>query len=163
MASKRNGSGDHYFILYLRDAVIIKGLAKESKSGIYCLQKNAPWPGILLGIPEIFHEAFLNEPPFSMDETSFLYWRLSTNQEWQTSVEDLTDSENGAQPLLQILDGNPKTYWQWAKLYYEKDIPLEVIATVYSGKPLTNQMIKLLNPSLEMNDLKADLDEIGYQ
>lgn len=163
MASMRNGSGDHYFILYLRDAVIIKGLAKESKSGIYCLQKNAPWPGILLGIPEIFHEAFLNEPAFSMDETSFLYWRLSTNQEWQTSVEDLTDSENGAQPLLQILDGNPKTYWQWAKLYYEKDIPLEVIATVYSGKPLTNQMIKLLNPSLEMNDLKADLDEIGYQ
>lgn len=162
MASMRNGSGDHYFILHLRNDVIIKGFAKESKSGIYCLQNNEPWPMMLSGVPDVFQESFLKEPAFLMDETSFLYWRLGTSQEWQTFVEDLTDSENGAQSLLQILDGNPETYRQWAISYYEKEIPLEVIAMVYAGKPLTNQMIKSLNPSLEMNDLKADIDEIGY-
>ncbi len=162
MASMRNGSGDHYFILYLKDDLIAKGFAKESKSGIYCLQNNEPWPMMLSGVPDVFQESFLKEPAFSMDETSFLYWRLGTDKGWQTSVDDLAEGDNGARELLQILDGNPKTYWQWAKSYYEREIPLETIAMVYSGKPLTNQTIKLLNPSLEMNDLKADLDEIGY-
>ncbi len=163
MASMRNGSGDHYFILYLKDSLIVKGFAKESKSGIYCLQSNELWPMMLLGVPDVFQESFLKEPAFSMDETSFLYWRLGTDKEWQTSVDDLAEGDNGAQQLLQILDGNPRTYWQWAESYYEREIPLEVVAMFYSGKPLTSQMIKLLNPSLEINDLRADLDEIGYQ
>lgn len=162
LASMRNGSGDHYFILYLKDDLIVKGFAKESKSGIYCLQNNKPWPMMLSGVPDVFQESFLKEPAFSMDETSFLYWRLGTDNGWQTSVDDLAEGDNGVRELLQILDGNPKTYWQWAKSYYEREIPLEIVAMAYSGKLLTNQAVKLLNPSLDMNDLKADLEEIGY-
>jgi hypothetical protein len=162
MASMRNGSGDHYFILYSKEGLIAKGFAKESKSGIYCLENNEPWPMMLSGVPDVFHESFLKEPAFLMEETSFLYWRLNTGKEWQTSVDDLAEGDNGAQELLRILDGNPETYWQWAESYYQRTIPLEAVAAVHSGKPLTDQLIQALNPSLKMIDLKDDLDEIGY-
>ena len=61
-----------------------------------------------------------------------------------------------------MLDGIPKTYQQWAREYYEKDVPLDAVKAVYEHKPLTQQLVSSLNPERRIEDLESDLDEIRY-
>lgn len=163
LASMRNGSGDSYFILFNSFGAIIKGYGHESEMAGYTIDSGQVWPGVIDKLPPEF-EAVLTDPALVAEETSFCIWRLYSDSRWQTGKIDFPEGEDpdGSEDLLFMLDGNPSTYQQWAREYYEKDIPLDAVKAVYEHKPLTQQLVSSLNSERRIEDLESDLDEIRY-
>jgi hypothetical protein len=70
--------------------------------------------------------------------------------------------------MLNIFDGNPQTYIDWATEYFEESyvesgIPLDTVTKIYSGQTLTKEMVLTIVEDLEdWEQLEADLNEIGY-
>jgi hypothetical protein len=64
--------------------------------------------------------------------------------------------------LLFALDGDPETYKEFAESYYECSIDLSVVQSIYEHQPMTVEMAKTLNPAVELENLRSELDEIGY-
>src|SRR5580700_5588368 len=83
MASMRNGCGDGYFVLFNQHGAILKGYAHESAAAEWCVEHGKPLPGMFDGIPHRF-ERLLTEPAFSIDETTFCFWRKHGDQKWSS-------------------------------------------------------------------------------
>jgi len=163
MASMRDGSGDHYFILFKPNGVIIKGFAHESVMGIYAVERGHPWSGVLNNVPSEFND-FLTEPAFSTEETSFCIWFKSSENNW--TIGDVRfpkgKDPDGSASLLYILDGNPNAYIAWAEEYYDRNLQPKFVEAIYQHKLLTDKLVMGLNPNLSINDLQEDIIEIGY-
>jgi hypothetical protein len=163
MASMRNGSGDDYFILFNSQGAIMKGFAHESPMSPWSSDSDQVWPGVLNEVPSEFAE-FLTEPAFSMSETTFCIWRRILDGSWQTGQIAYPGKEDpdGSEDLLFVLDGDPKTYQEFAQQYYERSIDLRAVRSIYEHHPLTTQIVKRLNPEVELESLSSDLAEISY-
>jgi hypothetical protein len=152
----RNGQGDHTLILFHPQGCIINGLAHE-----YLPKEKSKLTNRL---PEIYHEFMYGEPVNSIG-TTFCLW---TNEEQKWQVGDIADYRDGSQEILEIFDGNPKTYINWAKDYFE-DSFLEnestehIVTAVYRGQTLTKEMVLgLTNEIRDWRQLENDLQEINY-
>jgi hypothetical protein len=163
MASMRNGSGDEYFILFNSQGAIMKGFAHESSMSPWASDSEQVWPGVLDQVPAEFG-GFLTEPAFSMAETTFCVWRRNGDPSWQTGQIEYPDEDDpdGSEDLLFILDGEPKTYQEFAEQYYERAIDLSVVMSVYERESLTPQMIEKLNPEVSVESVASDLEQIDY-
>lgn len=163
MASMRNGSGDEYFVLFNSQGAIMKGFAHESLMSPWSSVSEQVWPGVLDQVPAEFEE-FLDEPAFSMAETTFCAWRRNGDPAWQTGEIEYPgeDDPDGSDDLLFILDGDPKTYQEFAEHYYERSIDLGVVRNFYEQQVLTPQMIEKLNPEVSLENLETDLEQIDY-
>lgn len=163
MASMRNGCGDDYFIQFDDAGSIMKGFDHESPMSPYRITPPQVWPEVLEAVPSTF-ASFLNQPAFTMSDTTFCLWHQSTNSAWQRGAIDFPagDDPDGSAALLEILDGNPETYRKWAHDYYERAIDLNTIAQIYQHQPLSQQMLKSLNPDLSLEDVSEDAVEIDY-
>jgi hypothetical protein len=163
MASMRDGSGDEYFILFNHHGVIIKGFAHESPMSPYGTETGKPWPGVLDDVPDEFKD-FLSEPAFSIEDTTFCIWRSHSDSSWQVGKIDYpeVDDPDGSEDLLYMLDAKPSTYKEFAEEYYERAIDLAAVEYAYHHKPLTDEIIQMLNADVSKEDLKSDIEEIGY-
>lgn len=163
MASMRDGSGDEYFILFNLHGAIIKGFAHESPMSPFASDPPKVWHGVLENVPSEF-EGFLSEPAFSIEETTFCIWRRFSDSSWQIGDIDYPEGDDpeGSEDLLSILDGNPKTYQNFAAEYFEEDIPLAAVKHIYAHKPLTANIISKLNAEVSKDELQDDIEEIGY-
>ena len=163
MASMRNGSGDEYFILFNSQGAIMKGFAHESSMSPWATESEQVWRGVLDEVPSEFQE-FLTEPAFSMGDTTFCIWRRKVDPSWQVGQIDYPeeDDPDGSEDLLFILDGAPTTYREFAEQYYERPVDLAAVTHVYEQKPLTSEILEALNAEVSREDLKSDLEQIGY-
>jgi hypothetical protein len=163
MASMRNGSGDEYFILFDSHGAAIKGFDHESDMSPWREDPPVLWPGIYDSVPAEF-ASFLNEPAFSIGDVTFCIWRRHSDERWQCGVTAFSAGEDpdGSRSMLRILDGDPTTYEEFARDYYEVDIPLSVIQQIYDHKPLTENIVRALNGELTLVDVEGDAVEIGY-
>lgn len=164
MASMRDGSGDDYFILFSRSGAIMKGFAHESEAWQSALERGQrPVPGVFEGVPEEF-AGFLAEPAFSMDETTFCLWRRPTDPTWQIGVRSVLAGEDpdGSACLLRLLDGDPDAYRAWAEDYFETSVARSAVDHIFGHRPLTEKIVKILNPTLNLDDLTEDVSEIAY-
>ena len=163
MASMRDGSGDEYFILFNSTGAIIKGFAHESPMSPYTNESKTSWPGVLDDVPAEF-QGFLAEPAFSIPDTSFCIWRKYSESSWQRGRIAYPEGNDpdGSEDLLAILDGVPSTYQAFAQDYYEQEINLSAVEHIYANKTLTEKIVSVLNADVTMDDLKADIEEIGY-
>ncbi len=70
--------------------------------------------------------------------------------------------------MLNIFDGQPQTYIDWAtdsfeEWYKESGIPLNTVSKIYSGQILTKEMVLSIVDKLEdWEQLEKDLIEIDY-
>lgn len=149
MASMRNGSGDHYFILFIQDEVVIKGFCHELGSKPNCYDS----------LPQIFELPFLREPAFLTTDVSFACW--NSGQGWVIRPPGAFADSECANTLLDVLQG-PEKYQKWAEGYYERLIPLPIVRSVFNHERLDDRMLKELNSGLDRKQLAADLKEIGY-
>jgi len=171
----RNGQGDQMLILFSNKGTCINGFAHESEMngwekepGKKLIQKILH--GVVSDLPEVFNDFIFGEPVKSIG-TTFCIWQTSTNKEWKTGkiLLPMNDYKDGSMDLLQLLDGKPSTYKDWAEEYYEEEfeeneLKLELVEKIYSHTVLTVELIKSINPKLEdIGKLKSDLQEIGYQ
>ena len=70
--------------------------------------------------------------------------------------------------MLEILDGNPQTYIDWAEEYFEEyykesGIPIDTVAKIYNGETLTKEMVLSIIDELgDWGKLEEDLKGIDY-
>jgi hypothetical protein len=121
------------------------------------------WPGMLDSVPEVFKSA-LSEPAFSIEYTSFCIWRTYEDDQWRTGSISYPpgDDPDGSAWMLAILDGNPISYQRWAEGYYERPLSLSPVEHIYAHKPLTDQVVRGLNPQISLLDLAEDISQIDY-
>ncbi len=152
----RNGSGDKMLVLFRNDGCIINGFAHELQ--VQSKQK------LTLNLPVIYEEFIFNEPVKTIG-TTFCLWTNEQNK-WQVGlIENFNDN---SEEMLDVFDGNPQTYIDWATHYFEGDfiksgIPFDTVSKIYSGQTLTKEMIFTIVESLnDWEQLESDLNEIGY-
>jgi len=163
LASMRDGQGDQYFCLFNQFGAILKGFAHEAPMSPWRVNPPKIWPGILENVPEQFRP-FLSEPAFAIEETTFCIWRTFSDESWQ--IGDIHfpsgQSPDGSADLLSQLNGIPATYQKWAEAYYDRPVNIDAVKAIYRHDPLTETIIRSLNPDLVLEDLHSDIAEIGY-
>ena len=156
LCEMRNGQGDHMLILFPNQGCIINGMAHE-----YHPKDKTK---LIKGLPTIYNEFIFGEPVHSIG-TTFCLW---TNEEAAWEIGDLDTFEDGSDEMLYIFDGNPQTYVEWAKQYYEdgftvKPDTMQIISSLYQGATLTKSMVHSLVDKIEdWQQLTDDLKEINY-
>jgi hypothetical protein len=160
MASMRDGSGDLWFALLSDAGVALHGLAHEALN----FRPGEPWPGIFDRLPQEFHDNFLREPAFDTANSTFCIWRCHGDERWSCGPLQLPPGSDpdGSAELLGILENNVERYVAFARDYYEIKVAPEDVASVYRHEPLTDALVRRLNPGIALESLKADLAEIGY-
>ncbi len=147
----RNGSGDEMHVLFTQNGCCVNGFAHEFESKDK--QK------LTLGLPEEFTEFMFGEPIASVG-TTFCIWKTDET-DWE--VGQLDNFEDDSETLLQIFDGNPETYREYASEYFETEIPLETIAKIYNGETLSKESVLSVAEDFEdWKNLENELAEIDY-
>jgi hypothetical protein len=159
MGSMRNGSGDDWFVLFNPGGVGIVGLAHEAPM----FRRGAPWPGIFQGVPPELAD-LSTEPAFEPENSTFCVWRRIKDASWSRGPVEFPpgDDPDGSAELLGILEGDPLIYYQFAVDYYGVELPQHAIRAIYAHLPLTNTLVRLLNPVATLDVLANDLNEIDY-
>ena len=189
----RNGQGDQMLMVFSKNGTCINGFAHESEMNGW---KNIPVEekksfveklfgskketkmeltqiipkGVVDNLPKVFNDFIFGEPVKSIG-TTFCIWQTESDNNWKIGKVDLPKDEykDGSNDLLQLLDGKPLTYKNWAEEYYEenfeeKELKLELVEKIYKGAIITKELVLELNPELDaFEQLKSDLNEIGYE
>lgn len=163
MGSMRNGSGDHYFILFSQAGAIVKGFDHESEAWEQTLDAGYPPAGLYEGMPKEL-AGFLTEPAFTIDETTFCLWRRQSDPAWQTGPvpHSERDDPDGSAGLLRLLGRDPEAYRVWAEDYFELTVSGWAVDQIFRHQPISEPIVTALNPRLSLNDLVQDATEIGY-
>jgi hypothetical protein len=161
MASMRDGCGGDWKAHITEAGIILFGLAHESDTFL----PGNPWPGVLDDVPDVFQSS-VTEPAFDTSNLSYCIWLRFDSAGWQMGdiafPVPATPDPDGSIEHLAIFDGNPATYRDWAADYYETDVSLPSVEAIYGGDNLTPQLVKSLNPSIELEETKEEIEKIGY-
>ena len=158
LASMRNGEGDDWLALWNPHGAIVKGFVHNAP-----MARGCPWPGVLDGVPEEF-QGFLNDPAFSRQQTTFCLWRRLGDPGWRAGEIDYPAGADpdGALTLLRFVDGDPETYRRWGEEYFGSRLDARAIEHIYRQDPLSRFVVRALNPDATYDELKSELEEIGY-
>jgi hypothetical protein len=156
MGSMRDGSGDEFFVLFNKYGAFLKGFAHESTASAI------PSRLFYRDVPAQF-ESCAREPAFEPEYVTFCVWRGIDQPRWSCSrVALFAGACDGSADLLSMLDGAASTYRAWANEYYERDVPLAAIGSVYEQRTLTDELVRVLNPQQSLAQLNSQAVEIGY-
>ena len=163
LGSMRDGCGDSFLAVFRESTCFLKGFDHESEMSPYAKNPAKLWPGILDSVPGAFSSCLV-EPAFAMDETTFCAWFDGQSKSWESGDVQYpaTRDPDGSVALLALLDGRAPSYRAWAEEYYECDIDLTSVEHIYSHRELSPKIVEALNPDISLDDLKDDLETIGY-
>ena len=109
----------------------------------------------------IFNEFVFGEPVNSIGTTFCIWTTYNKKEQWKTGVLDNFD--DNSEDMLTIFNADPKTYQDYAKEYFEKNIPLEIINKIYNGEKISKEIVLAINNNLnDWKQLEKDLNEIEY-
>jgi len=160
MASMRNGSGDDWFLLFDAQGAALKGFAHE-----YPLAGEAAFVARMQQVVPAVFASFLREPAFSMETASFCLWRRHSDAAWSVVTlagQRASPEEDGSAALLDLLDGRPESYREWAMDYYEREIAADAVRAIYEHQELSVELVETLNGELSLSEVTMDAIEIGY-
>jgi hypothetical protein len=168
--SMRNGSGDFYFVLFMKAGAVLHGFAHESVMSPWSRERRKepsapkPFPGLRDGFPKTLAydetaASFCADP----NEITFSAWWTGRGP-WR--IGDVAfpagKDPDGSADLLFVLDGKPETYAEWAETYTERPIPLAVVKKVYARAPLTKAMVAALNADADFAAVAKEAKTMGY-
>ncbi len=159
MASLRDGSGSHHFVLFRESGVFVKGFDVDSPLNTPYTNATVDWRTSM--VPDDLRVA-LNEPAFDMEDLSFCFWATSANGFWvagKPPKDELLDIPLGHVHLL--LD-DPAVFAAWASEYYERSVPTRIVRLFHQLVPLDESILHNLNGALQLEDIIDDLRETGY-
>jgi hypothetical protein len=166
MASMRNGSGDAYSIVFSQAGAFVRGFDHESPMSP-AANHGRLWPGLVDSVPTVFRSQ-VDEPAFSFAgglEATVCLWRQPGDDRWQLGNVRFPghDDPDGADHLFAVLtEATPEAYQAFAEDYYDQPVDLDATRLVYALGPLTDDVVRRLNPELTVGDLAEDLAQIGY-
>ncbi len=146
MASLRDSCGGEWFFL-----VTDKDIAFKCTSPVDGLV--ADFQALKNQVPEKF-SAFLNEPAFSMDEGSCI-WYLEDNN-WVTLGNEINDLPSP----IKIQQMSALDYCNYASEILEQDIDRSIVQSIFGGGFDLKLAVKL-NPDADIDALKNEISEIG--
>ncbi|GAA3255176.1 hypothetical protein ACFO1B_47910 [Dactylosporangium siamense] len=168
-ASMRNGSGEEYDVVFTTDGVFIRGVYHESP----LFQANGHmWPGLLDGLPDEFSSQ-VTEPAFSHPDgtlyASFVLWRRTEDDRWHAGdnidfrpASDVEVDPDGSWLLDILFDDITEKYHQHAEEVYQVDVPRPAIDHVVALRPLTDAVIRALNPEASPAHVRAEAENLRY-
>lgn len=167
MASLRNGSGDDGSVTFTPQGAYLRGFDHESELTPWVNDPPALFPGLLDDVPEVL-QAAARDAAWQLEDvvsTTVSLWRLADDDRWHhgTARGAPEGAEDGSD-LFDLVDGRPDTYLAFAHEYYEPEQPLDlsVVEHVYALRPLTADLARRLNPDVDWDELRVELDEQGY-
>jgi hypothetical protein len=168
MASMRDGSGDEYSIVFSAAGVCVRGFSHESLMSPYG-NDGEPWPGVIDEVPEPF-KPFVEEPAFTDEDgvpvVTACLWRGATDDRWHHGVIEFPENAvdpDGATSLFELLvDRSPEAFQRFAEDCYEVSVDLGAVDQVSALRPLSQELVSLLNCEVSLTDLAQDISEIGY-
>ncbi|GAA2208575.1 hypothetical protein GCM10009850_040330 [Nonomuraea monospora] len=164
----RNGSGDEYAIVFSAAGAYIRGFGHEALMSPY--GNDGPWPGVLDSVPEIFGH-YVREPAFcdedGMPVVTACMWRAAEDDGWQVGEieypDGLSDPDGAGYLFARLADPTPEAYRRFAEDYHEVPIALDAVRHVYELRPLTQEVVSVLNAELSLKDLAEDLAAARYR
>jgi hypothetical protein len=152
-----NGSGDNVFIVFSEDGCMIKGFDHESFFSPYARDEFHVWSGIYDDVPQPLL-SLLDDPMYEKEVVTFCVWRETTDTEWQKGeIENPDNDDDGMNFLLAFLFSSAEDYREWAKDYYEKELPLEAIELVYIGEEITEELVAAINPERDVVEVLKEI------
>jgi hypothetical protein len=170
LASMRDGSGNDYAVVFGEAGVYAQACYHESPISAYRVSPPAPWPGLFDAIPDAFRH-LQGEPAFldhdGVQRATACLWRERTDSMWRCGDIEIPDKDeedaDGAEWLFELLlEGTAEAYVEFAAEYYEMAPSLDAVQHVYDLKPLTQEVVSMLNPAVQLEDLTEDIVQIGY-
>jgi len=131
----------------------MKGFAHEYKS-------ESSTDDFYKNVPNEFVEA-AKEPAFTTDNVSYCFWCMLEDESWKYSVAPSTIDSN-VFFMLEDLAGDPKTYVEFCKDYYEENIDLDVVKAIYNHTPITENVARGLNADIDYTVLLKELIKMEY-
>ncbi|MEV7809297.1 hypothetical protein AB0P05_00890 [Streptomyces flaveolus] len=170
-ASMRDGLGSEYTIVFSGAGAYVRGFDHTSPMSPWArMDVPAVWPGVLDDVPEVFHR-YVTEPAFrdehGVPSVTCCLWRRATDPAWRTGAivfpEKADGDPDGADVLFELLvDRSPEAYAQWASEYYETPVDVAAVHHVLAGRPMTPEIVALLNPDVELAGLAEDIAQTGH-
>jgi hypothetical protein len=163
LATIRNGSGDRIFFVFNCSGCLIKGFSHESSMSPFYSGNYSVWPGVLEKVHINFRK-YLQEASLIPEETTFCIWRNYSDNSWQSGEIIYPDTEDpdGSIKLLSLLFCNPAQYQNWAMEYYEVNIEIESVSSIFSHKLLSEDIVYNINSQASIDMISNDIQEIGY-
>jgi hypothetical protein len=161
----QNGSGDDLFAIFGTAGCLIRGFAHEYEMSPYSEDPPRVYPGIVDDLPPDFADCRTAIHPDFWEIITFCVWRRHSDSEWHHGRIDFPNiaDPDGSEFLLSAFDAQPGTYRTWAERYYQPSkFSLETVASVFSHQPLTEEIVRALNPERSLADLTEEIRQIGY-
>ena len=164
VARANSATGDGWLIWFAPQGVVIRGFDHESPVSPWARDPVAPWPGLFDGLPDKLRHCPRLEVGRVESVTFCLWWDVA-DPGWRAGVVAQPDAEDadtdGAGSLLAELDG-PAEYQVHAQEFHEREVPLEAIAQLYRHQPLTERLIRAVDPDPDMAVALATARAVGY-
>ncbi|BAJ32924.1 hypothetical protein KSE_71680 [Kitasatospora setae KM-6054] len=148
MSLMRDGSGNAHSIVFAEAGVFARGFNHESILSRYRRKSAESWPGLLDGVPE----------------ATVCFWPETADAAWCGDNFAPGPDGGGAAALFQLLlDGSPEVYQSFAEDCHETDLDLHAVRHVYVLRPFASDVVRTLNPKLELAELAGCIAEVGYR
>lgn len=160
LATIDNGAGDHLFILFTPEGVIIKGFDHESMLSPHAQSSYGVFPGIYDDVPQKLL-TYLEDDALEKEDVTFCIWCEAGNSEWRKgNVQIPKGEDDGMDYLLTSIIHTPQQFVKWAENYYEKKMSLDIVTQIFEGQSISAQMIKQLNAESNVANVLKELEEL---
>lgn len=164
-----NGSGDDYSIAFdSAIGVVITGFDHESPMSPYL--NGEPWPGLLESVPNSLRgvlDESMNCDEDGMPSITVCMWRENGDDAWRLgdiSYPSARSDPDGATMLFRLLIADsPEAFRYYAEEQYGVAVELSAVRHVFDLDPLTDDVVSLLNSSVRLDDLKPEIEGMGYE
>ncbi|WP_028551628.1 hypothetical protein [Paenibacillus sp. UNC451MF] len=166
-----NGAGDHLYVLFMKEGVLVKGFDHESPLSPHAREDGRICPGMYDELPEDVLAILQNNSEFLEEEdVTFCIWRMKADSTWRSGEwdgldeVDESDRDGGAAFLFGYLKESAVNYVEWAEGYFglEKPLPLDVVSQIYQGSRIEEDWIATLNPERKVQEVLLELNKIGF-
>jgi hypothetical protein len=167
-----NGSGDEYSVVFTDAGVFVRVFDHESGMTPYANDDHALWPGLLDGLPPEFR-SHVTEPAYcdegNLNATAVL-WRRTGDDRWHAgegitfppSVGPYDVSPDGTDRLAILCDDIVDRYVDFAGDHYGIEVHRAAVAHVVAMRPLTDAVVRALNPDSNLTEVHDAVAGIGY-
>jgi hypothetical protein len=164
VARMESATGDEWLIWFSPQGVVIRGFDHESPVSPWRREPVEPWPGLFDGLPERLRHGPRLEIE-GIESVTFCLWWDVEDPGWRAGVVAQPDAHyadpDGSGWLLAELDG-PAAYQTYAQEVYERVVPLDVIEQVFTHQPLTEELIRAVDPAADTAVALATARAVGY-
>jgi hypothetical protein len=168
IAQMSNGSGDLYAIVFEPAGVFLYGLDHESEATPWRDDAHEHWPGLLVGLP-VTLAGWAREPAFLFQDffdATVCAWREPADTAWRCGLVDfdgMGPDPDGAEQLFgTLVDGTPDAYIEYAAGYFERDVDSGAVSAILAGQPLTEALVRVLNPDMPFAQAANAAISAGY-